>query len=47
MTAGLKKLCTKSWVQDTLAKVPVEGDLEGDNIRDNEVDMDYELSDTT
>ena len=37
---GLKKLCPKSWVQDTL-------DLEGDNTRDSEVDMDYELSDTT
>ena len=42
---GLKKLCTKSWVQQTLAKVLLEGDLQEDNTRDGEVDMDYELSD--
>ena len=44
---GLKKVCTKPWVHQTLANVPVEEDLEGDNTRSGEVDMDYELFDTS
>ena len=44
---GLKKLCNTKWVQETLARNPLEEDTESlQEIHDTmSVDLDYELSD--